>query len=145
MGLYDKYVKMKGLNRRTIAVVKAHVNFLEEQEIDGTIVTNVHFTNGRWATAGHPLTEVEALLSHEGSETAEEQGREKKQLESWRRLARGRAEAQREVNEALALAGPALLRKVEELQQKGTMPDGSGRLVIQFEPTAPGEKPGFEE
>ena len=96
-----KFVTLKGLNRRLISVDTLQVNFLEEHDIDGTLVTNIHLGNGKWVTAGLPLEETLAMLSAdilEKNEDEEEKKREQKQLDSWRRMARARAESQKEIN-----------------------------------------------
>lgn len=128
------FVKLKGLNRRLIAVDVYQVNFLEEHEIDNRIVTNVHFTNGKWVTAGLSLDETAAMLT---APQKEEDAEYKKDLTRWREMATSRAKAQKEVNEALALIGPNLKHKS---YHKEVLPDGSGRLVIEFEPRPEGEE-----
>lgn len=129
-----QFVKLKGLNRRSISVETLNILYLEEHEIDGVIVTNIHFTNGRWVTAGLPLDEAQAMLSKDvinKDSNGEEEHAEQRRLDSWRRMAKMRAEAQKEINEALALIGPGLKSKS---YTKEVMPDGSGKLVIYYEP-----------
>jgi hypothetical protein len=109
--MIGRLVKMKGLNRRTIAVDKHSVHYLEEHEIDGTFVTNVHFSNGKWATAGLPLDEAEAILYSATNESESEIEDEKKQIERWKRMGKARAEAQKEIDEALRSFAPGMKKK----------------------------------
>lgn len=126
-------VKLNGLNRRTISVCAMHILFLEEHELEGNLVTNVHFSNGKWATASHPLDEVQALVSKSPFEKSEEdvEKEDNEQIERWRRQAKARRKAQLEVDEALRLAGPSLKSKS---YHKEEFADGSGKLTIHFEP-----------
>lgn len=134
--MIGRMVKLRGLNRRMLAVDRHSVIFLDENELDGNLVTNVHFGNGKWVTAALSLDETEASLVL--TDTPEKEAEEdKKQIDKWKRMARGRAEAQREVDEALRQAGPDLKMKS---YTKETLPDGSGKLVIFYEPKDPNDQ-----
>lgn len=130
--MFYKLIKMRGLNRRMVAVKRSEVLFLEENELDGNMVTNVHFPNGRWVTAALSLDETEALLNPEIIESEEEKNREKKQLESWKRMAKLRAESQKEIDEAIR--GADLIGVKSVSYKKEQQPDGSGILTIIYEP-----------
>lgn len=130
--MIGRLVKMKGLNRRILAVDRLNVLFLEEHEIDGTMVTNVHFTNGKWVTCGLPLDEAEAVLYSASIEKNIEDGEETRQIDRWKRMAKERAESQKEIDEALRSFAPNMKSKS---YSKETLPDGSGKLTIHFEPS----------
>jgi hypothetical protein len=125
------FVTIRGLNNRLISVDAAQVQWLEEHRIDELLVTNIHFTNGKWTTAGLSLNETFACLSYEPSEDEKEKKEEKEQLSRWRMMAKSRAEAQREIDEALRHVGTDLRHKS---YHKEEFPDGSGKLVVHYEP-----------
>lgn len=136
-----EFRKIKGLNRRMLAVDPIQISFFEEHEIDGTIVTNIHLGTGKWVTAGVTLDEAVAVFSEDIIDkhpdvTALEAKEDQVRLNKWRSHAKARAEIQKEVNEALALIGPQLRSKS---YHKETLPDGSGRMVIEYEPRNPSE------
>jgi hypothetical protein len=86
-------IKLKGLNNRQIAFYRLQVNFLEEYEIDGRLVTNIHMSNGKWLTANHSLEEVHASLGHKETQDDEDQLNKWRKLAEWKRKAKLDAEA----------------------------------------------------
>lgn len=127
-----RIVKMNGMNKRIVAVDPHQVLFLEEHELNGELVTNVHFNNGKWATSTHPLNEIAALIMPSKEiENEAEIAREQSQLASWRRMAKLRKETQMEIAAELLKIGPKLKSKG---YHKEEFPDGSGRLTIDYEP-----------
>lgn len=136
MGVLGKAVKLLGLNRRQVAVDPYNVLFLEEAEIDGKLVTNVHFGNGRWVTTAHSLDEALATL-----QTKDEQDSETR-IKEWKDRAKATREATAEVD--------AVMRAIDvkgKIQRYHTEvgADGSRRIEIFLEPIpelTPGTKQG---
>ena len=89
-------VILRGLNKRLIAVEKHSIVFLEEAEINGDLVTNIHFTNTRWVTCGLSLNEVETLL--EKPEEMQEAEREAR-VQQWREQAKAKRLFDEEIDE----------------------------------------------
>lgn len=134
--MFGSFKKVLGLNRRCLMIRSSEVRYLAEHELDGKLATNIHFADGTWVTAGLTLDETYATLFHEPSEDEEkaEEIENAKKLKSWRSMAMERAKIQREVDEAVrSMAGESLKCKS---YSKHTMPDGSGKLEIFYEPEA---------
>lgn len=82
----------KALNGKQVALPeRLNVTYIEESDIDGKLVSNIHFDNGRWVTVAHSCGECVAIFKE--GQTNEEKNR----IEKWKEQARARKEAQIEI------------------------------------------------
>jgi len=127
MGILTKRVRLRGLNRRLLSVCTDNILFLEEAELDGNLITNVHFHNGKWVTSALSLNEVESLLDSASDEISAAQ------RERWAKIARERALADAEINEITKKVAD----KVAGFERKSwnitNLPDGTMKAEIIFE------------
>jgi hypothetical protein len=131
--MIKKIRKLKGLNKRPIAIDVYNVIFLEEHELDGNLCTNVHFSNGKWVTAALSLDEVCATMSNQEDDDSEEQQK------IWRENAIAKRKLQQEVDLAYRVGGLSRDDFQSVHSSSRTDPDGKTVLTVTLTPKEQGE------
>lgn len=127
-------IKLNGLNKRLVSVHNNGVLFTEEHEIDGRIVTNIHFDNGKWVTVAHSLDEVEALFNDYENKESEEL------TKKWREQAKQKMLLRKQMDDAIREmeSQGVKMPKPKHIRSEKN-PDGSMVVTLVYEPDSVAE------
>lgn len=125
------FIELIGLSNKAVFVDRTNVLYLEETDVNGTVATNLHFTNGRWVTIALAAKEIAAVV--ENSNPVKPETLAEKKIR-WMDEMKIRREVQLEIDAAIkeSLLESSEWNKVNHMVE--TRPDGSKAIHVILEP-----------